>query len=393
MLVLAGLVLLGWVVQAVLAVRIVRAVPSLATLPKAQRASWPRISMVVPARDEARGIAAALASKLACGYPDLEVVAVDDRSRDATGALIDAAAAADARVVPVHVTELPDGWLGKLNAMARGLERCTGEWVLFSDADVHVEPGTLERIVAWADREQVDFVAAFPKMHPVSMLIDAALVVMMRVLVITGRGWRANDDASGLGVGVGAFGLARRGALQKTRAIEHLRMEVVDDVALGALLKGAGYRCRFFAGREDLHIVFQDSLGAMARSTDKAGGLVGFTLWGALLAAFAGPALDLAVPLAAIAHGGVARTLGVATLALITATQALLMHHFRGPVRGVVAWPLGQLLMAAFMLRAGLKAWRDQGISWRHTFYPRAVLEAGRRLDPRTMKVRLPPEG
>ena len=143
MLIIAGLVLAGWVVQLWLALRIRAALPPLRDLPPPARDAWPRVSIVVPARDEGLHVAAALASKRSCGYPSLEVIAIDDRSTDDTGALIDRAAAADPRVVAVHVTELPDGWLGKVHAMARGLERATGEWVLLSDADVHVEPGAL----------------------------------------------------------------------------------------------------------------------------------------------------------------------------------------------------------------------------------------------------------
>ena len=82
------------------------------------------VSLIVPARDEGLHVEGALASKLACGYPSLEVVAIDDRSADETGAIIDRAAARDPRLVAVHVTELPDGWLGKVHAMARGLEAC-----------------------------------------------------------------------------------------------------------------------------------------------------------------------------------------------------------------------------------------------------------------------------
>jgi len=186
MLIVSSLVLLVWCIQFALALRVRRSVPALSDLPPAPaaRGTWPRISLVVPARDEGLHIAGALASKLTCGYPSLEVVAIDDRSTDDTGAIIDRAAASDPRVAAVHVTDLPEGWLGKVHAMARGLERATGEWVLFSDADVHVEPGALERIVAWAEAGGVDLVAVLPRVHPVGLLIDAGRrldMVAMRV--------------------------------------------------------------------------------------------------------------------------------------------------------------------------------------------------------------------
>src|SRR6185295_18068332 len=94
-----------WLLQLLLALRIVRAVPSTqAVAGPAQRETWPKLSVIVPARDEGEGIEAALESKLACGYPALEVVAVDDRSADDTGKIIDRLAARDARIVEAHVT-------------------------------------------------------------------------------------------------------------------------------------------------------------------------------------------------------------------------------------------------------------------------------------------------
>ncbi|MDO9019447.1 MAG: glycosyltransferase family 2 protein [Deltaproteobacteria bacterium] len=391
MLIVSSLVLLVWCIQFALALRVRRSVPALSDLAPAPaaRAAWPRISLIVPARDEGLHIAGALASKLACGYPSLEVVAIDDRSTDDTGAIIDRAAASDPRVAAVHVTELPDGWLGKVHAMARGLERATGEWVLFSDADVHVEPGALERVVAWADAGGVDLVAVFPRMHPVGLLIDASVVAMIRVLTLSGRAWRANDDASEIGMSVGAFTLVRRAALVESDAIGHLRMEVADDVALGAYLKQqCGARCRILAGRADVHLVFMESLGAIARSADKGGGMLGFSWWRTVIFAALPTALDVGVPVAAIASGGAAAVVGAAILAVATVTHVVLARHFDGPLRGALLWPLGEAFMGALTLRAGLRAWKDQGIYWRRTFYPRAVIDAGRRLDMVALRVR-----
>ncbi len=390
MLIVSSLLLLGWLCQLALALRIRASVPVVASLPAPARDTWPTVSLIVPARDEGLHVEGALASKLACGYPSLEVVAIDDRSADETGAIIDRAAARDPRLVAVHVTELPDGWLGKVHAMARGLERVTGEWVLLSDADVHVEPGTLERLVAWAEAGGVDLVAVFPRMHPVNLLIDAALAATVRVLTLSGRAWLGNDDASGVGMSVGAFTLVRRSMLVESDALGHLRMEVADDVALGAYLKARGARCRVLVGHADVHLVFMDSLGALARSADKGGGMLGFSWWKTVIFALLPTTLDVVLPAAAIASGGETAMVGAATLAVATATHVVLTRHFDGPLRGALLWPIGEALVGALTLRAGLRAWKNQGIYWRRTFYPRAVIEAGRKLDMISMRVTPP---
>lgn len=392
MIVAAALVVLLWLLQLVLATRVVRAIPPLSSLPEPPPGPMPRLSLIVPARDEALGIEAALRSKLGSRYPDLEIIAVDDRSRDDTGAILDRLAAEDPRLRVIHLDTLPHGWLGKLHAMARGAERATGEWILLSDADVHVAPGVLERVIAHAEAERLDLVAVFPRMDPVNPLLDAAVAGLVRVLFLSARAWAGNDDRSSIALGVGAFNLVRRSALERTRALEELRMEIADDVGLAVLIKHDGGRCRMFAGRGEVHLTFLDSIGAAARSAGKGGGMFGWSPWLPVIAALLPLSVEVVLPLAALWHGGIAAILGGVALALATLTHAVLGRHFEAPLRGALLWPLSPLLNAVMVLRAGLRAWREQGVWWRHTFYPRAMIDEGRRIALPSMKV-LPRQG
>ena len=102
-----------------------------------------------PACNEAAHLESAARTILDQDYPQLEIILVDDRSSDGTGALIDLLAREDARVKAIHIDKLPDGWLGKVHALQRGVERAEGEWLLFTDADVHFAPTMLRRAVAY----------------------------------------------------------------------------------------------------------------------------------------------------------------------------------------------------------------------------------------------------
>ena len=88
--------------------------------------AWPKVSIIVPARDEAAKIEAAMRSKLAIDYPNFELIAVDDRSQDATGPILDRLAAEDSRLRVIHLDSLPEDWLGKSHAMHVAAARAQG---------------------------------------------------------------------------------------------------------------------------------------------------------------------------------------------------------------------------------------------------------------------------
>lgn len=109
----------------------------------------PKVSVIVAARNEARNIREALTSLLRLDYPDYELIVVNDRSEDATGAIVDELAVNNPRLQAVHVTELPPDWLGKNHALWMGSRIATGELLLFTDADIVMEPTILSRAVTF----------------------------------------------------------------------------------------------------------------------------------------------------------------------------------------------------------------------------------------------------
>ena len=131
-----------------------------------QPATWPLVSMIIPARDEGEKIDAALRSVLAVDYPNLEIIAVDDRSRDETGRVMDRLAAEDPRLRVIHIETLPDGWLGKNHAMHVAAQAARGEFLLFTDGDVMFAPDALRRAVAYAEHTRIDHLCLSPNLVP-----------------------------------------------------------------------------------------------------------------------------------------------------------------------------------------------------------------------------------
>ena len=170
-------------------IAVVRHCPQLRAL-RPDPAAWPSLSVVVPACNEAGSIAPALASLLGQDYPALQVVLVDDRSSDGTGEIMDRLAARDPRVVVDHVRELPAGWLGKVHALERGVAHATGTWMLLTDADVRLAPGTLRRAIAWAGEQGYDHLAVFPHAVLRSFWVGVCIVSAARGALALGKPWR-----------------------------------------------------------------------------------------------------------------------------------------------------------------------------------------------------------
>jgi Glycosyl transferase family 2 len=205
---------------------------------------WPGLTVIFAARDEAAGVEAATRSILAQEYPALEIVAVDDRSTDATGAILDRLGREDPRLKVVHVRELEPGWLGKTHAMHAAAAAATSPWILFTDADVDFAPGALRRAVAWAEGDGADHLTAVPEF--VAKSVAERIFLAMFNLAFASRvlGGRVEAPGGRSHLGIGAFNLVRSDALQGIGGFEHLRLSVDDDNRLAQALKAAGYRGR-----------------------------------------------------------------------------------------------------------------------------------------------------
>lgn len=373
---LVTLSFLYWLLQSLLALRTRLALKTVSSLPAPQRTTWPTVSIVIPARDEGAHVLEALRAKLADGYPALEVVLVDDRSTDDTAA--QARSLNDPRLTVTRVDSLPDGWLGKVNALQQGLLAARGEWILFSDADVHLAPGTLARVISWAEAEGVDHLSALPKIIPAGPGITLALTAFFRFIVTYARLWAVERPASKAAAGVGAFNLFRRRALEKSEGLSWLKMEIADDMALGLLLKRAGARQRVLVAQEAVSLEFYPSLRAMGRALEKNGAMApaAVTLFGLALVC----ALELGYLAAVLSADPRVHGLGLISWLLGAATQLGISRWLRVPLWPALMPGLGVVPLAFAIARSALLAWRRGGVTWRGTFYPTAVVRAGTRI-------------
>lgn len=367
-----------------------RRVVLLERLKVVDRRDWPRVSLVIPACNEGDTLEPAMRSRLRETYPNLEVVVVDDRSTDVTGAIADALAAADSRVRAVHVQSLPEGWLGKVHALHQGVNHSTGDWLLFMDADVHMEPGTLERVVAWCDKRELDHITLLPQMKSASFGLAALTAAFVRLAAGSMPVWVVEHAKTKVGAGAGVFCLFRRSALERSPGMPRLRLEVIDDIGLGFMLKAYGARCSIINGAAGVSLSWYPSMCAMKRGFEKnALAMFGYRMPLLLLTCAGLVAMEWApyVALAQVGHpwlqalGGVAAGIQLGTTVAVSRWTLL-------PVMPALFSAVSVPVFAWFLVRAGLLTVLRGGITWRGTKYSLQALKEFRR---RGQDMPLPP--
>lgn len=369
-----------WFVQATLLFVHLARLRTVASLHVPDPDRWPSVSAIIPARDEERSLQAALRSRLRDGYPALQLVVVDDRSTDGTPDVIARIVAEDERVVAIRIDELPHGWLGKVHALSQGVAAATGEWLLVSDADVHMAPEGLRRAVAYCDSRELDFLALVPEFRSTSALVNVLWTVFMRTLGTFVDPAAVRDPRSKTTMGSGAFMLARRSVFERTPGYEHLRLETTDDIALGMMMKSAGARCDFANGYGIASISIYGSLGEFFRGVEKNAGSLARVPFAAVAAAIAVAAFFELSPLLALASGVAwAQWLGAVAVVVATVAAAAALWVNTRMLLPALLWPIGWMMVAAGIVRAAWLFKRRGGAMWRDTFYSREELLEGQR--------------
>ncbi len=376
--VLLGLIAFLWVLASVDLARGVPSMPSLADTDPLPDARCPPVSILFAARDEAEKLPGALATFLSLDYPNYEVIAVDDRSEDGTGAILEAAASRDKRLKRVRVDKLPAGWLGKPHALEQAYEHASGGWLIFTDADVHFAPDLLRRAIALANAQEWDHVTLLGALEMFTFGEKIAMTFFAMAFAIGTRPWAANNPNSRGYTGVGAFQMIRRSAYEAIGTHRRLAMEVVDDMKLGKLVKDGGFRSGAAKAGGAVSVHWHAGVGNMIRGTTKNFfATSGYKLWLTGVHIF-GLLLMCVFPVVALAftHGW-ARGFDAIAVALPLIIAAGAARQFGAPGLYALTYPIGALIFAWMLARSTIVTLWQGGIVWRGTFYPLHELKRG----------------
>lgn len=337
---------------------------------------WPSVAILFAARNEADGVETAARSMLAQGAPVSEVIAVDDRSTDATGAILDALAPVDPRLRVVHVRELPSGWLGKNHALQAAAETTAARWLLLTDADVVFAPGSVGKAVGWAEANGFDHLILIPEVPTETWGERVFLGFFALAFALHAPPWRVTNARLKASAGVGAFNLVRADAFRSIGGLRRLALTIDDDVRLGQALKFAGYRAGVVLGTGEVSVRWQVGLGGMVRGLEKNFfAALGFRVWAVPCAVAALLVLGV-FPFAGVFVGPWWQR---AVCGVGVAAVAAILEASGGPFG--VRWyhalglPLGALAFALALVRSTVVTLRQGGVRWRDHHYPLGELK------------------
>ena len=248
----------------------------------------PRVSAIIAARNEELDLAECLDTLLAQSYPDLEILVVDGGSTDRTREIV---RARSPRVRLLEEPPLPEGWVGKNYACQLGASATTGEYLLFTDADVRYHPDAVRATVGWALAEEADLTTLAPRIEMRGFWEKVVLPFYTQLVLTYFRAPRVNRDSSRAAMANGQFMLLQRRAYESVGGHAAIRGYVLEDVELARRLKAHGGRLRiawapeFLSTRmyRDRHEMFEGLLKnihgtdfSVVRQAAFLGALIGF---------------------------------------------------------------------------------------------------------------------
>jgi cellulose synthase/poly-beta-1,6-N-acetylglucosamine synthase-like glycosyltransferase len=343
----------------------------------------PKLAVIVAALNEESGIEAALRSLAAQDYPDLLIFAVNDRSTDRTGEIMEAVAQILPAVHPVHIRELPPNWIGKNHANWIGAKQAMqagAEWLLFTDGDVLFSPFALRQAVHYVQRKRLDHLAVTPGFILGGFWENAFLTAFLVWFLTRFQTWRIEDEKSRQFLGVGAFNAVRAEAYRAVGTHEALALTVADDVGLGKLIKTAGFRQGLLDGSEEVRVRWQNGLWEAVRGLYKNSFAsldfnLPFTLFSAAMMLILN-VLSYLLPFVTLGFTRGAAILALAVMFEVYTQSARSMGVRPSSALGIgLCAGFGGALFAWAMVASAVITLRQGGVVWRGTLYPISLLK------------------
>ncbi len=330
----------------------------------------PRVSLLIPARNEEAVIGRALKSATALDWPDLEIVVLDDDSDDATGSIAAGFALRDSRVRVVRGNGPRPGWTGKNYACHQLATHATGEVLIFTDADNWCDPRAVANSVEWLHRWQLGFLSAFPQQHTVGIyerlvvpVVDLFVYALLPLWLVPLLPFPSMSAANG------QWMVFRRSAYDAAGGHQAVRSAVVEDIAFARRLKTLGIRTMTLAGTGMVYARMYGSRAEVVEGFSK--NLFGLTNYS--IPVFVLLFLFLAgvwiLPFAALGISSFQLPFAIVLALPPVVLRAVAWMRWKHPVEMIILHPVSFFFTAYIAIRSAYLRLSKRGVSWKGRRY------------------------
>jgi chlorobactene glucosyltransferase len=370
-----------WVYFFVYMMKSFRLAPRLEVFDRTNANRLPKVSVILPARNEERYISRCLDSLLSQDYSNFEIIAINDSSTDGTGEIIKQYASKDPRIVYVDAPPKPEGWAGKNWACHEGYLRANGELLLFTDADTVHSYNVMSLAVGQVVSQGLDALTAVPRLICNDFWTKITLPALMTFLHTRFSPLRVNDPDTKTGYFFGSFFIIGKSTYEAVGTHEGVRTELVEDGALGGKVKEGKFKMKMVRGEQhieavwarDLHtlwhglrrlmipIYYQNRTGAYLMTT---------AVFFILFAPFAFLPYLLVAGFAGNLSSSILVAIELSTIALMIMANAVQCSKgaFESPAYAIAA-PLSGAIVSFGFLSAIFDAKKKGAVSWRGRQY------------------------
>lgn len=332
----------------------------------------PSLAIIIAVRNEEEDVEKALQSVCNINYHNHRIIVVNDRSTDRTAEIL--SRFNHPRLSFITIETLPDGWLGKNNALHQGYKYTDEAWLLFTDADIEFHPDAISKAFGFVEKHQLDHLSILPDVRSRSAILNSVLATFSAMLMLAIRPWDAKKPSRSGFIGIGAFNLVKRPAYEKAGTHQKIRLRPDDDLKLGQNIKKAGLRQDALSGIGYLHLEWYKNLWQFVRGLEKNSfAVVEYNVFRSIFDVVC-CLLIVALPLPMLFIWG---DINIRLLAGLMLTAQLIFMSTLPPNRWWYALmiPFAGFLMAFIIIRSAVITLKQGGIYWRDSFYPLEMLK------------------
>ena len=333
----------------------------------------PKLSIVIAAKDEEKEIESSLKSILTQNYQNLEIIVVNDRSTDLTGSILEMLQKEFSNLKVETITQLPQNWLGKNHALWNGANKATGDYILFTDADVKYSKNCLRKVSSDVHANKIEFASCFPDFISNGFWesvfnLNFAILLSLRI-----KFWSVSNPNSSSFCGIGAFNLVKRESYFKMGGHAKLPLEVADDMVLAKLMKQSGAKSVLYSGKNELSVKWQSGgLKSVIKGIEK-NAFSGFNYsWIKLIFQMTNLLIVSCIPFAAFL---IDWKLGIFSILPIYFIYQINKHFQNNSVFYFLTFPIGALLLTYASVRSALIITLNGSVNWRDTKYSSELLK------------------